>query len=92
MIIPPSVPLDAQCAALRAAAARGGPLVGRRREHRPRRLRARRRRGGASSQTPAPQAEAEFMIGALLQMLRRVPVVNGEGLLVGRELGGPRWA
>lgn len=33
-------------------------------------------------------AEAEFMIGALLQMLRRVPVVSAEGLLVGRELGG----
>lgn len=32
-------------------------------------------------------AEAEFVIGALLQMLRRVPVVNPEGLLVGRELG-----
>lgn len=34
------------------------------------------------------QAEAEFMVGALLQMLRRVPVVNAEGLLVGRELCG----
>jgi D-3-phosphoglycerate dehydrogenase / 2-oxoglutarate reductase len=34
------------------------------------------------------QAEAEFVVGALLQMLRRVPVVNAEGLLVGRELGG----
>ncbi|MEY4417352.1 MAG: hypothetical protein RIQ53_4645 [Pseudomonadota bacterium] len=34
------------------------------------------------------RAEAEFMIGALLQMLRRVPVVNSEGLLVGRELAG----
>ena len=33
-------------------------------------------------------AEAEFMLGALLQMLRRVPVVNAEGLLVGRELTG----
>ncbi len=33
-------------------------------------------------------AEAEFVIGALLQMLRRVPILNGEGLLVGRELGG----
>lgn len=33
-------------------------------------------------------AEAEFVIGALLQMLRRMPVLNGEGLLVGRELGG----
>ncbi len=32
-------------------------------------------------------AEAEFAIGALIQMLRRVPVVNSEGLLVGRELG-----
>jgi len=35
-------------------------------------------------------AEAEFAIGALLQMLRRVPVVNAEGLLVGRELGSAR--
>jgi D-3-phosphoglycerate dehydrogenase / 2-oxoglutarate reductase len=33
-------------------------------------------------------AEAEFVIGALLQMLRRVPIINDEGLLVGRELGG----
>jgi D-3-phosphoglycerate dehydrogenase / 2-oxoglutarate reductase len=32
-------------------------------------------------------AEAEFAVGALLQMLRRVPVVSSEGLLVGRELG-----
>ena len=28
------------------------------------------------------------MIGALLQLLRRVPVLSAEGLLVGRELGG----
>lgn len=33
-------------------------------------------------------AEAEFVVGAMLQLLRRVPVVNVEGLLVGRELGG----
>ncbi len=33
-------------------------------------------------------AEAEFVVGALLQMLRRVPIINDEGLLVGRELGG----
>lgn len=33
-------------------------------------------------------AEAEFVVGALLQMLRRVPVLSAEGLLVGRELGG----
>jgi phosphoglycerate dehydrogenase-like enzyme len=32
-------------------------------------------------------AEAEFMIGSLIQMLRRVPVVSEDGLLVGRELG-----
>jgi phosphoglycerate dehydrogenase-like enzyme len=35
-------------------------------------------------------AEAEFAIGALLQLLRRVPVLNAEGLLVGRELGSAR--
>lgn len=35
-------------------------------------------------------AEAEFAIGALLQLLRRVPVVSSEGLLVGRELGSLR--
>ena len=40
------------------------------------------------SPTASAAAEAEFMIGALLSMLRRVPVVNGEGLRVGRELGG----
>ncbi len=33
-------------------------------------------------------AEAEFVIGALLQMLRRVPILSEEGLLVGRELCG----
>jgi phosphoglycerate dehydrogenase-like enzyme len=32
-------------------------------------------------------AEAEFVIGALLALLRRVPILNDEGLLVGRELG-----
>ncbi len=33
-------------------------------------------------------AEAEFVIGALLAMKRRMPVLTDEGLLVGRELGG----
>jgi phosphoglycerate dehydrogenase-like enzyme len=33
-------------------------------------------------------AEAEFAVGALLQLLRRVPIISAEGLLVGRELGG----
>ena len=38
--------------------------------------------------TAGASAEAEFAIGALVQLLRRVPIVNDEGLLVGRELGG----
>ena len=40
------------------------------------------------SVTAGAMAEAEFMIGALLAMLRRVPVVGADGLLVGRELSG----
>jgi D-3-phosphoglycerate dehydrogenase / 2-oxoglutarate reductase len=32
-------------------------------------------------------AEAEFMVGALLSLLRRVPVVGSDGMAVGRELG-----
>jgi phosphoglycerate dehydrogenase-like enzyme len=39
------------------------------------------------SLTATAQAEAEFMIQALLSLLRRVPVVGADGLLVGRELG-----
>ena len=39
----------------------------------------------ASASAPA---EAEFVIAALLQMLRRVPIISPEGLLVGRELNG----
>jgi D-3-phosphoglycerate dehydrogenase / 2-oxoglutarate reductase len=38
----------------------------------------------ASAQAPA---EAEFAVAALLQMLRRMPIVNSDGFLVGRELG-----
>jgi len=38
--------------------------------------------------TASAAAEAEFVIGALLQLLRRVPVLSAEGLMVGRELGG----
>jgi phosphoglycerate dehydrogenase-like enzyme len=40
--------------------------------------------------TASAAAEAEFCIAALLQMLRRVPVLTPEGLLVGRELGHAR--
>lgn len=39
------------------------------------------------SLTATAQAEAEFMIGALLSLLRRVPVTGSDGMLVGRELG-----
>jgi D-3-phosphoglycerate dehydrogenase len=40
------------------------------------------------SLTATALAEAEFMVGAMLAMLRRVPVVASDGMLVGRELGG----
>ena len=39
------------------------------------------------SPTATAQAEAEFMMGALLSMLRRVPVNGSDGMRVGRELG-----
>ena len=39
------------------------------------------------SPTATANAEAEFMIGALLSMLRRVPVSGSDGMRVGRELG-----
>jgi phosphoglycerate dehydrogenase-like enzyme len=37
--------------------------------------------------TATAQAEAEFMIGALLSLLRRVPVLGSDGVFMGRELG-----
>ncbi len=39
------------------------------------------------SLTATAAAEAEFAVGALLAMLRRVPVQSSDGMLVGRELG-----
>ena len=33
-------------------------------------------------------AEAEFAVGAMLQLLRRVPVRSNDGMMVGRELAG----
>ena len=39
------------------------------------------------SLTATAQAEAEFMVGALLSLLRRVAVIGADGTLVGRELG-----
>ncbi len=40
------------------------------------------------STTATAQAEAEFVIGAMLSLLRRVPVRGSDGMRVGRELGG----
>lgn len=39
------------------------------------------------STTATANAEAEFVVGALLALLRRVPVQASDGMLVGRELG-----
>lgn len=40
------------------------------------------------SVTASAAAEAEFLVGAWLALLRRVPVAAPDGLQVGRELGG----
>jgi D-3-phosphoglycerate dehydrogenase / 2-oxoglutarate reductase len=40
------------------------------------------------SLTASARAEAEFMIGAVLSLLRRVPVRGADGAVAGRELGG----
>ncbi len=40
------------------------------------------------SQTATAQAEAEFMVHAILSLLRRFPVVGTDGNLAGRELSG----
>ena len=39
------------------------------------------------STTATANAEAEFVVDALLALLRRVPVQASDGMLVGRELG-----
>lgn len=40
------------------------------------------------SRTASARAEAEFAIGAMLTLLRRVPVHGADGSVFGRELGG----
>ena len=40
------------------------------------------------SLTATAQAEAEFTLGCVLALMRRVPVVGSGGMLVGRELSG----
>ena len=87
LIIPPSVALDAQvlhyAPVLRAVGrlSSGAENID---------IDACGRAGGevVLSITAIAVAGAECMVGALVAMLRRVPVVNAEGLLVGRELGG----
>jgi D-3-phosphoglycerate dehydrogenase len=48
----------------------------------------RRRIEVVRSLTAGARAEAEFVIGAVLSLLRRVPVRNADGSVAGRELGG----
>ena len=49
---------------------------------------ARRQVEVVRSLTASARAEAEFVIGAMLALLRRVPVVSDDGFMAGRELGG----
>ena len=86
MIVPPSVTLDAQALhfapVLRAVGrVSAGP------ESIDLDACARARVEVVRGLTATAQAEAEFMIGALLSMLRRVPVTGSDGMRVGRELG-----
>jgi phosphoglycerate dehydrogenase-like enzyme len=87
LLVPPSVAIDAQ-ALLAAPLLRVVGSMGLGIEHIDSEACARHgvevvRPGSASA-----AAEAEFAIGAMLQLLRRVPVRAADGALVGRELGG----
>ncbi len=86
IVVPPSVPVDAEL--LRAAPklrAIGRVSAGAENID----LDACRRANVEVVRRPAASdpAEAEFVIGALLSMLRRLPVIDPDGLPVGRELG-----
>ena len=86
VILPPSVPVDLQtlqAAPMLRAVGRVGAGV----ENIDLEACARARVELVRSPEAASQSEAEFMIGALLTMLRRVPVRTADGLRVGRELG-----
>jgi len=87
MIIPPSVMLDAQTLHY-APVLRAVGRVSAGAENIDLDACVRARVEVVRSPTATAQAEAEFMIGALLSMLRRVPVIGSDGMLVGRELGG----
>jgi D-3-phosphoglycerate dehydrogenase len=86
MIVPPSVTIDAQ-ALHYAPVLRAIGRVSAGAENIDVEACARARVEVVRGLTATAQAEAEFMIGALLSLLRRVPVAGSDGMLVGRELG-----
>jgi D-3-phosphoglycerate dehydrogenase len=86
MIVPPSVTIDAQ-ALHYAPVLRAVGRVSAGAENIDLEACARAKVEVVRGLTATAQAEAEFMIGALLSLLRRVPVVGSDGMLVGRELG-----
>ena len=86
MVVPPSVTLDAQ-ALHYAPVLRAVGRVSAGAENIDQEACARARIEVVRGLTATAQAEAEFMIGALLSLIRRVPVVGSDGMLVGRELG-----
>ena len=86
MIVPPSVTVDAQ-ALHYAPVLRAVGRVSAGAENIDLDACARARVEVVRGLTATAQAEAEFMIGALLSLLRRVPVMGSDGMLVGRELG-----
>ncbi len=86
MIVPPSVTIDAQTLHY-APVLRAVGRVSAGAENIELDACARARVEVVRALNATAQAEAEFMIGALLSLLRRVPVVGSDGMLVGRELG-----
>lgn len=86
LVVPPSVTIDAQTLHY-APVLRAVGRVSAGAENVDQDACARARVEVVRGLTATAQAEAEFMIGALLSMLRRVPVLGSDGMLVGRELG-----
>ena len=86
LIVPPSVSIDATALHF-APMLRAVGRVSAGSENIDTEACARARVDVVRSVTATALAEAEFMVGALLAMLRRVPVVASDGMLVGRELG-----
>lgn len=86
VIVPPSVTIDGQtlqfAPTLRAVGRASAGL-----ENIDAEACARARIEVVRGPSASAQAEAEFMIGALLSLLRRVPVTGSDGMPVGRELG-----